>query len=254
MNKLKFSLLATIGIMLISLISPLTNVSADEAADGISDGKITITKDTENTLEYIHEKENEVFKVVEDIDSETGNIDSKIYKKNNSDQYELYEEQTVRTNKNNDVTVENMFTNGEKNKLTFKSEQSLKESKDSLSSDEEVSPLSGDLTPWLYSQTVGFYEKSLLGLTISAVQTILDNTIGIPGWGNALIDAAVWIVENNQEEIYINKKTYYKNEVGTTILAGTKEITTLYKTSNMDYEIPGGHDVLTECATGYDCS
>lgn len=247
MNKRKISLVAAIGILLAGMLLPFTTVLANET----SDKGITIVEKTKNSLEYIHEKEEGTFKVVEQIDPDTGEVDSKIYKLNENDEYVLDREQTVTINENKDVIVESIYANGEKNEVLFENQQ--QNNKNKFNSDDEEFSTFSELTPWIYSGTNGYYTRSLIGLTISAIQTVLNNTVGLPTWADILADAAVEIAEVAHDSVYMHKMTSVKNVVGTTILAGIQERVTVYETS-AQINMIGSVGVHEECAPGYDCS
>ncbi|WP_330949669.1 hypothetical protein [Virgibacillus sp. MG-45] len=249
MKKQKLSLFAIIGILVVGLIPPFATASANE---GSANG-ITIIEKGDNNLEYIHKKDEGTFKIVERKSLATGNVYSKIYKLNENDEYELYEEQTVTITQNKDAVVERNPVRGEKEEIIIKNQQS-KITKEMNQQSGEFSAFSDKLTPWKYSGTDEFYTQSMAGFTISAIQSVLDATIGLPGWGNILFDAAVWIANSMHDKVYLSVQTSYKNPIGTTILAGIQEITKVYTDAGKGTIVPGGYGVNVDCARGYDCS
>src|SRR5699024_3191019 len=122
---------------------------------------------------------------------------------------------------------------------------------DSLDKTTKASTMaSAELTNWIFSETITRTPKSDT-ISMAAFISVLSAALRIPSSAQIITDIAGAAVSAGVNQVYTKTDRYYKNEKGTTILAGIKDVVAVYKDKNHRDLLESG--TYIDCAEGYSC-
>ncbi len=241
--------MTAILLALTLVISYSVPSNAESTSTTKSDDKLNIKHTGENSWEYIQERDDGVYKVIEKVNPNTGEVTSYIKKQNDSGEFILEKKHFTKPLDNGvEVVTEE---NGKKTTEVIKPE--TVETTPNFSALDEIEPF-GDptdpLTPWSYSYTTT-NSVNYTAITVGIVSAALASRFGMSRKAAFIYSAAVTITASMIPTVYAKKVRYYKNVKGTTILAGIKDYNYVYKYSSFTGLIESGIEI--DCASGYSC-
>jgi putative Mn2+ efflux pump MntP len=107
-----------------------------------------------------------------------------------------------------------------------------------------------ELTPWKYSYT-RTNSVNFTAMTVGIISAALGAILKLPAKENFIYSTAVTIVSSYIPTVYTKTVRYYKNVVGTTIVAGIKDYKMVFEHSNFTGLI--NRTIEIDCATGFYC-
>lgn len=243
-RKLKICLLSLVTLFYLSM--PMSSNAESFLTLDLKNSNIDLKFTSEYSWEYTQEKDGESYKVVEEAIPGTYDVNSKIYKKDKQGNYVL-ETEIFTTSKNGEQTLE-ITENGKQRIETYK----IEINNDDIDLSNELNKKKETLTKWQYSNSYGS-NYNITSAVVGVVASGLASILGLPpGWA-FLVGAATSIITAGFKSVYTYYNKWYKNPVGTTILAGIKKEVTIYETSSKK-KIIKGPETHIDCAQGYDCS
>ncbi|WP_100011562.1 hypothetical protein [Lentibacillus sediminis] len=197
-------------------------------ASNIEGNGIEFTEKTEDSWEYIQEKDGETYKVIEHLKDESS-LQSYIYKLNNNGNYILQSELQVNlTNDNELVTKE--IKDGETT-VTTEDVSGYAQTVESNNS------INDELGEWVHLDTT--YGQKDVGTTVGAVSLVLS--IFIPKPAALLVNLAALVIDSNTPTVYYREEYYNKYLIGTTIPAAEMQATYLYADPSRSQHIGTDH-------------
>ncbi|SFM47159.1 hypothetical protein [Salibacterium qingdaonense] len=242
--------LCFISLIVTFSFSVPASVSAQSNNDQTSNNNIVLNMTDKNSWEYTEVKDGEKYKIVEEVEPESYEVQSKIYKKDDQGNYKLEIKQTSRINEIQSKQIIKSMEDGKTKTETVDLGTPAKNNTNVNERSDDISVYADELTPWKYTGTnEGDYDVPV-DATAGTVASGLAYLIG--GWPGMLIGAGTAIVAASIDQAYARWTTWHKNPVGTTILAGIKKKAKIYETSAKVELLEEKTDV--DCAEGYDCS
>lgn len=230
---MKMIVLTLATILTFNTVEPLCNVYAESNDQGRKN-LLVVSDDIENFI-YTYTENDIEYMVKEKSTEDYKHIESKIYVKNESDDYKLTE---TRTFDMNDGYITNQITNVNTRKVEIK-----KDNISELIISEDSKPAltnaksSGSTTGWKYSQTLKTSTKikkyTLLAVTSIITSAVTYSFLGPVGTtaANTINTIAQAIISDNIPNVWIKHVYYLKFLSGTSLAVGEKKITTVYSNS-----------------------
>lgn len=209
-----------------------TGVDAESLGGNVasSNGDLNIKYTSENSWEYIEEKDGEVFRVTEEINPDTNEVISHIEIQNNEGEF-ILDKKHISTPVEDGLEIETIKDGKKEVDIV---ELNKTENQDPIINGEGenlINPLAEDLTPWIHSYTE-YYDMNFASLTVGIVTAALSLFFRLPAKAGFVASVASSIVAEAIPTVYTKQTRYVKNIVGTTILAGIKDYNYVYKYSN----------------------
>lgn len=247
MKKFQKLITLVLSLSLVLAISVPSNVNASSTTN-LNKG-LDIEHTSDHSWEYIQERDGEVYKIIEEIDLKTGNVSSQIMKQSNSGDFIL--EKIHYTSPIEDGIKVETAVGGKKISEEIIKPELINDLNQSENNNFTTFASSNDeLTNWLYSYTL----KSGINfpaITVGIVAAALGEFFKMPAKANFVYSSTVTIATAFIPTVYTKKVRYYKNMIGTTILAGIKDYNYVYKYSNHTGLISSGTKI--DCASGFTC-
>jgi|SRR5690625_702706 len=212
MKSKKILILSLCFTLILSSILPGTSFAN---TSNIEENGIKFTEKTEDSWEYIQEKDGETYKVAENLIDESS-VESYIYKLNNDGNYILQSELQINITDDYELVTKEI----KDGKITVTTE-------DVSGIAQTVEPdnsTNDDLGEWVHIRTT--YGSYNVGTTVGAVSLVL--ALFIPKAASFLIGLAALVIGANTSTVYVRTEYYLKYLVGTTIPGGEMQATYLY--------------------------
>lgn len=184
----------------------------------------------ENSWEYVEKRDGEVYKVIEEINSDTNEIISIVKKQNYNGEFILYKKY-ISTPIEDGLEIKTINNGEEKVDQVEWKRTDIQFDQNFSENENLINPLALDLTPWKYSYT-SYNNVNFTAITVGIVSAALAAYFKLPAKSSFIFGSAVTIVSAAIPTVYTKQIRYYKNIKGTTILAGIKDYNYVYKYSN----------------------